>query len=103
MEASTEARSVGMKYFSMFSGIGGFELGMPKEWECIGYSEIDPRAIEVYQRHFPNHKNYGDITKIKAQELPDFDCLVGGFPCQPFSISGKRGGFDDTRGTLFFY
>lgn len=47
-------------------------------------------------------RNFGDITKINAEELPDFDCLVGGFPCQAFSIAGKRGGFDDTRGTLFF-
>lgn len=91
-----------MKYFSTFSGIGGFELGMPSYWECVGFSEIDPRAIEIYQKHFPKHKNYGDITKINAAELPDFDLLVGGFPCQAFSIAGKRGGFADTRGTLFF-
>ena len=69
--------------------------------ECIGYSEIDKYAIQVYNKHF-NHKNYGDITKISAETLPDFDLLVGGFPCQSFSIAGKRKGFEDTRGTLFF-
>ena len=91
-----------MKYFSAFSGIGGFELAVPGNWECVGYSEIEPRAIQVYQKHFPKHKNYGDITKINSAGLPDFDCFIGGFPCQSFSIAGKRGGFNDTRGTLFF-
>jgi DNA (cytosine-5)-methyltransferase 1 len=115
-----------MKYFSLFSGIGGFELGLQNdnlrpvqsnnskrpnkqhdikdklgEWECVGYSEIDKYAIQIYEKHF-NHKNYGDITKIKAEELPDFELLCGGFPCQSFSIAGKRMGFSDTRGTLFF-
>ena len=69
---------------------------------CIGYSEINKYASAVYQKHFPDHKNYGDITKIIAEDLPDFDLLVGGFPCQAFSIAGKRKGFNDTRGTLFF-
>ena len=67
-----------------------------------GYSEIDKYAIKVYEHQFKGVPNYGDITKINAKELPDFDCLVGGFPCQAFSIAGKRRGFDDTRGTLFF-
>jgi DNA (cytosine-5)-methyltransferase 1 len=69
---------------------------------CVGYSEIDKYASAIYQKHFPEHKAYGDITKIVAEELPDFDLLVGGFPCQAFSIAGKRGGFEDTRGTMFF-
>ena len=69
---------------------------------CVGYSEIDKYAIQVYQKHFPDHKNYGDITKIHPQDIPDFDLLVGGFPCQAFSIAGKRAGFEDTRGTLIF-
>lgn len=91
-----------MKYFSTFSGIGGFELGIGQEHECVGYSEIDKYAIQIYQSHFPTHKNYGDITQIDTKDLPEFDCLVGGFPCQSFSIAGKRGGFSDTRGTMFF-
>ena len=141
-----------MKYISLFSGIGGFELGIIQAYEnnirsrngntqkrngesdafeqgmeathedtqrprdttstifsgdsgsplCVGYSEIDKYATQIYQKHFPTHKNYGDITKINETELPDFDLLVGGFPCQSFSIAGKRGGFSDTRGTMFF-
>lgn len=116
-----------MRYFSMFSGIGGFELGIQNAFKakgqlqgwptqpstdthgkrlssqplCIGYSEIDKHAIKTYEEYF-THENYGDATKINARNLPDFDLLVGGFPCQSFSVAGKRKGFDDTRGTLFF-
>lgn len=95
------------KVFSTFTGIGGFEVGIRNAAgklpiEVVGYSEIDKYAISVYERHFKGVQNYGDITKIEASALPDFDCLVGGFPCQTFSIAGKRAGFEDTRGTLFF-
>lgn len=69
---------------------------------CVWFSEIDKYATQIYKSHFPNHPEYGDITRINAEELPYFDCLVGWFPCQSFSIAGKRGGFSDTRGTLFF-
>lgn len=94
-----------MKFFDAFSGIGGFHLGIQganPDTECVGFSEIDKYAISVYERQFPNITNFGDIGKIDTKELPDFDILVGGFPCQSFSIAGKRVGFEDTRGTLFF-
>ena len=69
---------------------------------CVGYSEIDKYAIKVYERRFSGHTNYGNADTINEKELPDFDLLVGGFPCQSFSIAGKRQGFNDTRGTQFF-
>lgn len=97
-----------VKYFSMFSGIGGFERGLEQaskttntNFECVGYSEIDKHAIQTYERHY-DHDAYGSATEIDAATIPNFDLLVGGFPCQAFSIAGKRGGFEDTRGTLFF-
>ena len=94
-----------MKYLSLFSGVGGFELGIQNsdiEMECIGFSEVDKNAKSIYQRHFPSHRDLGDATKIRPEDLPDFDLLVAGFPCQPFSLAGTRGGLADTRGTLFF-
>jgi len=99
-----------VKYLSLFSGIGGFELGIQKAFKgkkqkaiCVGYSEIDKHAIKIYESHFPNHRNYGDIRKIKTGDLPKkIDFLCGGFPCQSFSIAGKRKGFADKRGTLIF-
>lgn len=71
--------------------------------ECIGYSEIDKYAVQIYEKHFPEHKNYGDITKLDTRTLERYELLVGGFPCQSFSIAGKRRGFEDTRGTMFFF
>lgn len=96
-----------IRYLSLFSGIGGFEYGMEQsryadELECVGFSEIDKYATEIYRKHYPEHKALGDVTEIETSDLPDFDLLVGGFPCQAFSIAGLRRGFDDTRGTLFF-
>jgi DNA (cytosine-5)-methyltransferase 1 len=113
-----------MRYISLFSGIGGFEYGIEKAYTknqstvgsnresatsqhngcplCVGFSEIDKYAISIYKHHYPTHPYLGDVTRIVPEELPDFDFLCGGFPCQAFSIAGKRGGFEDTRGTLFF-
>ena len=91
-----------IRYFSMFTGVGGFELGIGDKAECIGFSEIDKYANELTSKKFPNITNFGDCTKINPSELPDFDMLCGGFPCQSFSIAGKRRGFQDTRGTMFF-
>jgi len=91
-----------MKCFSLFSGIGGFDLALKRNnVEVIGACEIDKHARSVYSRHFPGVKIHEDATKIDPKGLADFDILVGGFPCQPFSVSGKGLGFTDTRGTLF--
>ncbi len=85
----------------MYSGIGGFEKGIADLGTCVGYSEIDSYATQTYERHF-KHESYGSADDINERGLPDFDLLVGGFPCQSFSVAGKRGGFNDTRGTQFF-
>lgn len=94
-----------MKYLSLFSGIGGFEVGIDNvasDWSCVGYSEIDADAISVYSKHYPQQINFDDITKIEHEKLPDFDVLIGGFPCQSYSIAGLRKGLNDERGQLFF-
>ena len=92
-----------MKFLELCAGIGGFRQALENlGCECVGWSEIDKYAIKLYSAWYNDNCNFGDVTKIEAETLPDFDLLVGGFPCQAFSIAGKRMGFDDTRGTIFF-
>lgn len=75
---------------------------MPKDWKCVGHSEIDKHASMVLKYRFPDVKNYGDINAIKWDEVPDFDILFGGTPCQDLSLAGKRKGLAGERSGLFF-
>jgi DNA (cytosine-5)-methyltransferase 1 len=99
------------KFIDLFAGIGGFHLAFHKVGaECVFASEWDEDARLTYERNFSKlspklfkSDNFvGDITKVKKSEIPNFDILTGGFPCQPFSQAGFKKGFEDTRGTLFF-
>lgn len=92
------------KFIDLFAGIGGFRLAMQNlGGKCIFTSEWDKEAKKTYKANF-GERPFGDITKEETKSfIPDnFDILCAGFPCQAFSIAGKRGGFEDTRGTLFF-
>ena len=95
-----------IKFFDMFSGIGGFRSGLEAldGFECIGYCEIDKYAKKAYEAIYDTEGElyFEDARTIDPKDLPDIDLIVGGFPCQSFSICGKRGGFEDARGTLFF-
>ena len=98
-----------IKFIDLFAGIGGFRLGFENAIKnlgltpnCVFSSEIKSHATKVYSNNFKKDDIHGDITKINAEEIPAFDYLLAGFPCQAFSTAGKRRGFADTRGTLFF-
>ena len=96
-----------IRFFDMFSGIGGFRSGLEAVggFECVGHCEIDKHANQAYNAIYdikPQEVYFEDARKINPYDLPHIDLICGGFPCQAFSIAGRRGGFEDSRGTLFF-
>lgn len=95
-----------IKYLDLFAGIGGFRMGLTNAGDIflpVGWCEIDRYAQKAYRALYETEGEYfcDDATKIEPAELPDIDLICAGFPCQPFSVSGRRLGFADTRGTLF--
>ncbi len=96
-----------IRYFDMFAGIGGFRAGLARAggFQCVGHCEIDKYADASYRAIHDigeEEKYYSDARTIDPRDLPDFDLLCGGFPCQPVSLAGHRRGFEDPRGALFF-
>jgi len=96
-----------LKMLSLFSGMGAFEKAIERlgiKYEIVNFCEIDTVASKAYSliHNISEDKNLGDITKVDEKKLPDFDFMTFGFPCQPFSVSGDRKGFEDARGNMFF-
>lgn len=98
-----------LRFIDLFAGIGGIRCGLEQAARakdltpvCVFTSEIKPYAVKVLRDNHPAETINGDITKVDTANIPDFDILCAGFPCQAFSTAGKRKGFADTRGTMFF-
>jgi DNA (cytosine-5)-methyltransferase 1 len=92
-----------LKFIDLFAGIGGIKTGfMRAGFECLYSNDIDPYCKQTFDNNFDIKLDISGIKAINPQTLPDYNILVGGFPCQAFSIAGHKQGFEDTRGTLFF-
>ncbi|MBN3534842.1 DNA (cytosine-5-)-methyltransferase [Mycoplasma procyoni] len=92
-----------MKFFDFCSGIGAGRLGLENAgFSCVGHSEINKDALQTYEVLFNDKNNFGDLTTLNTENLPEFDIMLAGFPCQTFSIAGKREGFEDQRGQIIF-
>jgi len=93
-----------LKFIDFCAGIGAGRLGLEKlGLKCVGFSEIDKYAERTYREFFgQEEKNYGDLMKIDTDELPNFDLMIAGFPCQSFSVIGQRKGMDDHRGQIIY-
>ena len=92
-----------LKFFDFCAGIGGGRLGLENAgFKCVGHSEIDKNPAATYDIFFEKSFNWGDLMKINPIELPEFDIMISGFPCQTFSIVGKRDGFNDNRGLVIY-
>lgn len=86
------------------SGIGAGRLGLENAgMKCVAHSEIDPNTDKTYQLFFDDNSNLGDLTQLNPNDLPNFDVMLAGFPCQTFSIVGKRAGMNDDRGQIIYY
>jgi DNA (cytosine-5)-methyltransferase 1 len=109
LEKRKKASCKVVKFIDLFAGLGGIRLGFEQSFrecgyqtECVLSSEIKEYAINAYKKYYNDTDVKGDVTQIKSSDIDDFDFLLAGFPCQPFSSAGKGLGFADTRGTLFF-
>lgn len=92
-----------MRVLSLFSGIGGLDAGFANAgFDIVWANDFDKYAVETYRANYDSEIVHGDINEIPLESLPAFDVLIGGFPCQPFSMMGSELGFEDARGTLFF-
>jgi len=100
----TDAKNNNIKFIDFCAGIGGGRIGLENlGMRCVGFSEIDRSSVKTYREFFgEEEKNHGDLMKVNFDDLPDFDLMIAGFPCQTFSVIGKRTGMQDRRGQIIF-